>query len=367
MPDEKESSTRLVAWGANSYGQLGCGHANEQETTPVLLATPSDMTFSSVHGGGGHSLVVGADRKSVWATGWNTRGQLGLGHRSTEPERGFQRVPLPFEASIESVACGWDFSLIVADGRVYGAGSNTFGQLGLGEECLGVDGFAALPGFDSGSRVTSVSCGLRHALFLLADGRLRGCGSNKRGQLGQAEEKTYWECQSISGLPADVTSIHCGQHFSAVLTSAGELYAFGDNKHGQLGDGPAKDVRMMHLPSPTKSVACGWTHMAVLLADGTVHCWGRNDYGQLGRPDGPAVATAEKCVGLACGSEHALALDDGGVLLSWGWNEHGNCGDGTTNNVHVPKVVKLPASVSSVTSFATASGHSFALVKVRPT
>jgi len=415
----------LMAWGANSYGQLGLGYANEQESAPVKVPLPPGLAgngqeaiVGSIHGGGGHSFIVSSDLRCLWAAGWNSRGQLGLGHRQSAANAGFQRIPLPFldldanqgtlsggpttkGTTLVSVACGWDFSLLVlSDGRVFGTGSNTFGQLGLGQECLGVDGFAPVvplwpdashvPDVTRAVRVTHVACGLRHTLFLMNDGSVRCCGSNKRGQLGGSlAAVNHYQCAQIEELATEtVTALKCGQHFSVALTSKGEIWAFGDNKHGQLGpnereDGTVKEtnketfgsfrrVALNTIGSHVRDLDCGWTHMAVLLDNGRVHCWGRHDYGQLGRKVdfGPGSATMEKCQALACGSEHVLALDEQGKLFSWGWNEHGNCGHRSTENAKEPLPVKFTTTkeeeaIICVRIFCAASGHSFAVVKGR--
>ena len=112
------------AWGANSYGQLGLGHASEQEPQPRVVAGVAAPAL--VAGGGGHTLLVdGAG--AVHGCGWNSAGQLGLGH--TRAVTSFTRLPL--DTGVRHVAAGWDFSVLVTErGEVFTCGSNTFGQLG---------------------------------------------------------------------------------------------------------------------------------------------------------------------------------------------------------------------------------------------
>lgn len=120
----------LVAWGANSHGQLGLGTTSEQEGDPVTVKDHPVLDGVEIVGGGGHSLLCDRDGR-VFATGWNKAGQLGLGH--TEAVTSFTMVDMI--EKIISMATGWDFSLLLAEcGEVFVAGSNSFGQLGMDDE-----------------------------------------------------------------------------------------------------------------------------------------------------------------------------------------------------------------------------------------
>ena len=370
MGGDEGLGLRLFAWGANSYGQLGIGERSEQCETPTELARPPP-DVEALAGGGGHSLAVGA-RGELYSCGWNSKGQLGLGDAEDRAE--FARVS--DAPRVRAAAAGWDFSVIVGeDGRAHGAGSNAFGQLGLGSELRGANRFTEI---DAVSDVRAVACGLRHTVFLDGKGSVFGCGSTKKGQLGIEVEGdgggTCVKPVKIS-LPSPVRQICAGQHFTLALALDGNVYGFGDKKRGQLpgwlGNAntfrPWEPFALIDLAdSPIAKLVTGWTHAACLLEDGRIKTWGRNDYHQLGRPKTTRAVNfvpGPKKVSLASGSEHCVAKDESGRLVSWGWNEHGNCGDGGTQNVAVPTLVKLPESAQIVSHFA-ASAHNFALVKM---
>ena len=120
---------RFWAWGANNYGQLGLGTLTEQENRPVMVrALPLDPgDIVRVAGGGGHTLLL--DRAgAVYSSGWNSVGQLGLGH--TQPVSVFTKVD-SFCDNIVEIAAGWDFSIFLTEhGEVFTCGNNSFGQLG---------------------------------------------------------------------------------------------------------------------------------------------------------------------------------------------------------------------------------------------
>lgn len=360
-----DNSNRLFAWGANSYGQLGIGEKSEQCETPTELARPPPDVETLV-GGGGHSLAVGA-RGELYSCGWNTKGQLGLG--DTEDRAEFERVS--DAPRVRAAAAGWDFTVIVGeDGCAYGAGSNAFGQLGLGSERQGAKEFTEIEGV---SDVQAVACGLRHTVFLDRLGKVFGCGSAKKGQLGV--EGGGGNCvvkPAKISLPTASRQICAGQNFTLVLAIDGKVFGFGENKRGQLPGSSAEEpsepfaLKVDLTGSPVARIVTGWTHAACLFEDGRVATWGRNDYHQLGRPgSGREVdfVPGSNKVSLVSGSEHCVAKNDSGRLVSWGWNEHGNCGDGGTRNVADPTLVKLPETAQIVSHFA-ASAHNFALVKM---
>ena len=115
-------------WGANSYGQLGLGHASEQEAEPRPLSPPAHRV--KVVGGGGHTLALDGGG-NLFVCGWNRFGQLGLVDPadSCESVTLFTRVRGVSDAT--DIAGGWDFSLVLLkNGTVLAAGSNRYGQLG---------------------------------------------------------------------------------------------------------------------------------------------------------------------------------------------------------------------------------------------
>ena len=120
----------LLAWGANSYGQLGLGHSTELEATPCRVPPFGDSSEPprAVVGGGGHTLALDS-AGNLFACGWNRFGQLGL-DAAEEHVTVLQRVE-SVGGVVADIAGGWDFSLVLLDnGTVLGSGSNRYGQLG---------------------------------------------------------------------------------------------------------------------------------------------------------------------------------------------------------------------------------------------
>ena len=248
------------------------------------------------------------------------------------------------------VSAGWDFSLAINEnGEAFGCGSNYFGQLGLGDRVKNVCEFTKL---DIPEKVIKVSAGMRHSLFLLADGTLKVCGSGKKGQLCDLE-KSNQEFPKNVKFDKKAIGVKTGQNFSLVEFDDGSFKAFGDDKYNQV-----TKINEFCDYSQVKQIELGWSHAVILFKCGQLKAFGRNDYGQTSCT---LASENVKISQISSGYEHCLAQSDNQELYSWGWNEHGNCGIGHTDNVLTP--TKVIFEKNAVVKCVAGSGHSFALVR----
>ena len=93
-------------------------------------------------------------------------------------------------------------------------------------------------------------------------------------------------------------AITAGVYHTCGLTVNGDVYCWGDNRHGQLG--PNAGAQEVPTPVPvglqaTTLVAGTW-HMCALTATGA-YCWGRNLSGQLGIGNRTSTATPTRVLG----------------------------------------------------------------------
>lgn len=161
-----------------------------------------------------------------------------------------------------------------------------------------------------GGRVRQVSCGHGHQLALTEAGTLLSWGQGSRGQLGHGgldAEGAPRPLEALAGLP--LVAAAAGGWHSAALSADGDLYLWGWNRDGQLGQAPASLglaplPRLLPAPDGLVAVACGSRHTAALQGDGTPWAWGSNDHGQLGGPQGgggrPLRLAPMEAVALAC-------------------------------------------------------------------
>ncbi|KAF4657843.1 hypothetical protein FOL47_008292 [Perkinsus chesapeaki] len=146
--------------------------------------------------------------------------------------------------------------------------------------------------------VESVACGAEHLLVLAQDGRVLSCGSNEHGQLGRSvpQEGTFdLNLAPVAALPTEgVASIACGYFCSFFVTVGGDLWAWGDNRYGQLGLASSSHSESISEPvmvsvSPSfkvRQVSSGFAHTWVLSQHrDQLASTGINQHGQLGTGD----------------------------------------------------------------------------------
>lgn len=135
----------------------------------------------------------------------------------------------------------------------------------------------------------------------------------------------------VEGLE-NVRSVSCGLHHYAALTEGGDLYLWGDNAVGQIGDGTTDfKSQPYHLEidgvSAFKDVSLGTYHNIALTTDGDVYVWGMNNSGQIG--DGTRTdrhtpqklafeGLNDKIVTVNAGSSSTAAVTENGSLYMWG-------------------------------------------------
>ena len=278
-------SQALYSWGSNDWGQLALGSSGQG--TPTGVALPSQvaelpgMSFRSVAAGGAFTLGLTVNGQ-VYSWGTNATGSLGTG--SPDDASSPQLVGVPGE--VVAIAAGSSQSLaLTVGGQLYAWGANLFGELGNGTTTgSDVPVPVTMPG---GVTFIAIAAGGDHSLAVSATGQVYAWGANFYGQLGIGGT-------SPSNIPVAVpappgvtfTAVAAGTSHSLALTSTGEVYAWGFNASGQLGDGTTVDSPTMSavaMPNGdvVSSIATGAAHSLALTTGGQVFVWGSNVFGQL--------------------------------------------------------------------------------------
>ncbi|WP_026189625.1 RCC1 domain-containing protein [Salinispora mooreana] len=262
------STGSLLAWGANDSGQLGNGTVTSS-STPIAVHLPSGTVVAALAAGRDHNLVLTATGPAaLLAWGANSEGQLGDGTvfgRSTPVA-----VALPPGPIVTAIAGGGDHSLaLTADGAALAWGSNSRGQLGDGTTTDSlVPVTAVLP---AGTEATAVAAGRMHSAVLTSDGTALAWGSNQRGQLGNSDTADSSEPVSVSlpvGTRLTAIASRDSDHNVAIATD-GTALAWGVNSQGHLGDGTTTDSATpvaVSLPTGTTldTIAVGNDHNLAL-------------------------------------------------------------------------------------------------------
>lgn len=118
-----------------------------------------------------------------------------------------------------------------------------------------------------------------------------------------------------------VMKVECGSQFSVALTRSGAVYTWGKGDYHRLGHGSVDHVRRPKKVVSLQgkkivSIATGSLHCVACSDTGEVFTWGDNDEGQLGdgtvsavqRPRLVAALQGKHIIKVTCGSAHTLAL-----------------------------------------------------------
>ena len=373
----------VLSWGRNSFGQLGNGTTNDQDTPAPTCAVGAtdcaanplnDITTLAV--GGAHNLARRADG-TVVSWGSNLTGQLG--DNSTTD----RTTPAPVCAlgatdcvanpltGVTDLAAGgtvrsqdgvWGTSLaLAADGTVLAWGHGGYGQVGDNSTtdrptpvqvcAVGATDCTANPL----AGVADIAAGGLHSQALLSNGRLLSWGANDSGQLGDYSTTDHGTpvpvCASTATVDCaaepltGVATIAPGSSHSVVLLSDGRVMAWGDGSGRQLGDGVPGQARPAAVCAPGDS-DCATNQLDGLTA---ISAGGGSDgFGSTG---------------------YSLALRADGTVLGWGFNGHGQVGDGTWTHSSIPHSVCAVGAtdcaanpLTGIVAIAAGGNHSLALL-----
>jgi len=282
---------RVHAFGSNEQGALGTGDTREHNGTVVIGGLPKAKDVAA----GMQTSYVLAENGEVYAFGDNRYGQLGQGGTDHAAHPVPAKMTLP-ASTVSVIANGFAALFIDDNGSVYGIGDNGWGKMGT----ISARGTAVkIPGLE---HIVSASLGASHALYLDGSGTVYSMGRFTHGQLGveiTGQHSFEFENtpQKISGVPK-IVMVSAGENFSMLLDENGRVWTFGDNSHGQLGQG---DRVQRRLPKRIDA-----------LRDITV---------------------------IHAGPGSAFAVDRKGVVYSWGFGGEGILGNGDTTDLLSPKAV----------------------------
>lgn len=309
----------LACFGRNDYGQLGDGSLTDR-SSPALVDLPSPVVDMGL-GSTSACAVLDSGHVSCW--GRNDAGQIGDGTMAS----------VLWPTRVEGLHGA---AQTVAAGRVYSCAGLASGIDCWGGEDreLGTGGTTRLSPPVSVLNPPSVTAEL-HAGF--SDTCVRGgdgallCWGG--GLAGTAYPSTV--------LPSGVTAFGLGYSSGCAVVDGGAK-CFGENSHGQLGDGSTKSswgydqalklsrylpVQVQGLDAGVAGIATGYYHACAALTAGGVKCWGYNYYGQLGASTGTAADSltpvdvgglTEGVSSLGLGAYTSCAVTLSGGLKCWG-------------------------------------------------
>ncbi|EMS57960.1 hypothetical protein TRIUR3_07886 [Triticum urartu] len=180
-------------------------------------------------------------------------------------------------------------------------------------------------------RFVASGCAACHCVALSADGRCFSWGRNEQnGQLGHGDTLLRNLPTVVSELSKyNIIAAGVGRKHTVVVTDEGKSFAFGDNKHGQLGTGT--------VVSPVPCLVTKATN-AVCGADFTVWLSSVEGSSILIMPKFHRINTDINTFAiLGC----AVAADSCGFVYTWGFGGYGRLGHNEQKDEWQPRLVEI--------------------------
>lgn len=232
---------------------------------------------------------------------------------------------------------------MILSGEVRCWGDNRAGQLGNGT----IGGYEQNPQVVTGfsGNVIDIAVGNIHVCALIDNGSVQCWGDNKNGKLGVGLSNQFVTSPTtVLGL-SNIASISAGFGHTCAITISADMFCWGENTYGQIGDGTtnmATSPVSVLIPNGVTEISAG-TQNTCAISSNRAFCWGWNDYGQTGNGV-PSVSVTNPTLvsgipqvkSISTGNGHSCAVDINGKLFCWGQNQYGQLGNGNTNQSSTP-------------------------------
>lgn len=183
-----------------------------------------------------------------------------------------------------------------------------------------------------------------------------------------------------SGFIADenyrITQVYSGPGRNYAVTLDGRVFAWGQNRNGQLGNGENTDINIPQEitdrfgSEKVVQIAAGGYHSVALMESGAVYAWGLGSDGQIGNgsnnehnmpQDITAQFGSEVVKQVAASWYHSLALTESGKVFAWGLNKSGQLGTGNNMNYNTPQDITAGFGQEKIKYLSAGTDYSLAL------
>uniref|UniRef100_A0A914DW21 HECT domain-containing protein n=1 Tax=Acrobeloides nanus TaxID=290746 RepID=A0A914DW21_9BILA len=217
---------RIFAWGSNEFLQCGFDLHVPRVDKPTRIPGLIEITQCCA---GPLASVVLLENNRVYVFGQ-------ICDTSLHPTE----IQLLAYYPIVQVAAGWNyFAALTSSGQVLCWGKDYFG---LSTDDCNTDLLNPIVvELTRDLKVIYICCGFSHTILLTENGRVFGFGSDAFGQLGGGKKEQKNLFRSITELlGTQILSVSCGRFHTVALGQNGRIYTFGQNSSGQLGLGTYK-------------------------------------------------------------------------------------------------------------------------------
>ena len=274
-------SGTVSCFGVNNVGQLGNG-TTTSSTTPIAALGLTNVV--QVSAGGSHACALKSDG-SLWCWGGNDLGQVGNGSTTNVT------TPVQVMTGVSYVAAGWVNTCALQNGWVWCWGNNNDGQVGIGSTVSPITLPTPLAvgrgGIPEITAITQVVVGATHTCSLRGNGDVFCWGDNSYGQLGDGNTLPLL-APSATPILTNVQQLSTTNHSTCARINDGHVMCWGADSMGQVGDGMGNVAGVLQ---PTFVLNNDTTFTAIYLssahtncgvgADSKIYCWGSNPKNQF--------------------------------------------------------------------------------------
>ena len=356
--------------------------------SPMMLSGSIYSNQTLALGSYGSCAIL--DDRNVWCWGSMYNSVMDLSWNSTsyaESPYKLDKMELPNGTTAVSIDTGGqgDVCVILNNSNLSCWGSNYWGVRGDGTTGWNyTPNEFTLPG---GLGAKAISLGKYGTTCAIGEDLNAYCwGNSERGKIGHGNNGSspcgvsHWTAERTCELNISqvlipnqkpVISIVAGDYHTCAITDDNDLYCWGGNRWGQLGDGTCSpdpsyghgtpwsgrtctgDNRSIPYNVPfaggvgATSVSLDAKHTCATLTNRTTACWGDGLYGVLGQGVGYPQETANyhtpqtvsipsnvRTVSVSVSDRLSCALSDAGDIYCWGFHEFGGLGNGTRCPLH---------------------------------
>lgn len=193
----------------------------------------------------------------------------------------------------------------------------------------------------SDNSIIDFACGYKNTFVVKGDNTLWVTGYDTYGELGIGGGHGVTPQKVMD----DIISVEASECSSAAITNKHELYLWGYNEYGQVGNGSTNNqYRPQSIASNISKVVSSGCHTLALSGEGTLLAWGENYTGQLGlgikgtykwEPWGVMSNVSD----IAAGDGFSLIVTETNNLYSCGVGSSGQLGNGSTTSTSKPTFV----------------------------
>lgn len=329
-----------------------CVAGNAEGSVTSNSAVLKVISAVSVSAGEEHTLILMSDG-TAWGCGSNKNGQLNTGTDENVI------IPASIMSDVSMVSSGTNISfLLTKHGNLYKIQNNirnilatevsSVSAIPFTEYALVLKKNDILLIYSSSNFIKladSVSCfhGSKNHILIIKGGDLWATGNNLHGQFGNGK---YEDASDFIKIDTGVSFAIAGLNYS-LMVKGGNLFSAGFNKYGQLGNKAFQSTPLFtNVESEVSSISGCFNHSMIIKEDGTLYGAGSNEFGQLGvktplENEPSFISVMRDVASVSAGPYHTMIIKKDGTLWATGNNGSGKLGFRTSGDVSKPELVKF--------------------------